>query len=79
MKSKGPSHWGLVKRSAKPPVDMKRRGLDRPYGKSRCRLRMSQTDSVVPRKIIGWMAGDAAIHGIKIVDSTGFGTSRCLN
>ena len=27
-------------------------------------------------EIIGWMAGDTAVHGTKIVDSTGFSISR---
>ena len=77
MKSEeGPFHWGLARRFAKRPGDLERRGLDRPYGKPWYHLRVSQIDSAVPRKVIGWMAGDVAVHGTKIVDSTGFSISR---
>ena len=70
------SYWGLVKHFAKHPGDLNRCELDRPYGKSWYHLRISQTDDFILHEIIGWMAGDAAVHGTKIVDSTGFSISR---
>ena len=51
-------------------------GSTGPYGKPWYHLRVSQIDSAVPREVIGWMAGDVAVHGTKIVDSTGFSISR---
>ena len=66
------SYWGLVKHFAKHPGDLERRGLDRPYGKSWYRLRISQTDDFMLHEIIGRVAGDAAARGANIADSTGF-------
>ena len=68
----GSSRWGLAGHFAKRPGGLERRGLDQPYGKSWRRPRMSQTDSTVPRRAIGWTAGGAAIHGADIADSAGF-------
>ena len=68
----GPFHWRLARHFAKHPGDLERRGLDRPYGKSWYRLRVWQTDDFILHEIIGWMAGDATVHGTKIVNSTGF-------
>ena len=53
---------GLVKHFAKHPVDLERRGLDRPCGRSWYHARVSQIDSAAPHKIIGWMDGDAAVR-----------------
>ncbi len=38
----GPSRWGLARHFAKHSGDLERRGLDRPYGGSRYRLRITQ-------------------------------------
>ena len=70
------SYWGLVKHFAKHPGDLERCELDRPYSKSWYHLRISQIGDFILHEIIGWMAGDAAVHGTKIVDSTGFSISR---
>ena len=72
----GLSHWGLVRRFAKHPGDLERRGLGRPHGKSRYRLRISEMDPAILNKLILWMAGDDAARGTKIVDSTGFSIAR---
>ena len=66
------SYWRLARRFAKHPGDLKRCELDWPYGKSWHHLRISQRDDFMLHEIIGWMAGDAAARGTKIVDSTGF-------
>ena len=63
---------GLARHFAKHPGDPGRRGLDRPHGKSRYHLRISQTGSAVLHRTVGWMAGDAAVRGVNIVDSAGF-------
>ena len=39
-------------------------------------MRTSQIDSPTLPKIIGWMAGDAAIRGTDVIDSNGLGISR---
>ena len=72
----GLSYWGLVKHFAKRPGDLKRRGLDRPHGKSWCHLRISGMDPAILNKLILWMAGDDAARGAKIVDSAGFRMAR---
>ena len=73
MKSEeGPSHWWMVKHFAKHPGDLERRGLDRPYGKSWCRLRVWQTDDFMLHEVIGRVAGDTAARGANIADSAGF-------
>ena len=64
--------WGPARHFAKHPGDLERRGLNRPYGKPRCRPRMSQTDSAVPHERIGRVAGGAAIYGANMADSAGF-------
>ena len=68
----GPFHWGLARHFAKRPGDLKRRGLDRPHGKSRYRLRVWQTDDAILHEIIGRVAGDAAARGADMTDSAGF-------
>ena len=70
---------GLAKHFAKHPGDLERRGLGRPYSKSWCRLRVWQTDDFILHEIIGWMAGDAAARGAKIIDSTGFSIFRYMD
>ena len=69
------SYWGLVKHFEKHPGDLQRCELLRPYGKSEYHLRLSQIETDILQQIITWMAGDQAVHGTKIVDSSGFSIS----
>ena len=47
-----------------------------PYSNSEYHLRISQIETYVLQQIIMWMAGDEAVGGTKIVDSSGFSVSR---
>ena len=75
----GLSYWGLVKHFDKHPGDLKRCELDRPYSKSWHGLRISQIDTAILHKLILWVAGDDAVHGTKIVNSSGFSIARYVD
>ena len=70
------TYWGLVKHFEKHLGDLERCKLLRPYSKSEYHLRISQIETNVLQQIITWMAGDEAVHGTKIVDSSGFSIAR---
>ena len=70
------TYWGLVKHFEKHPGDLERCELPRPYSKSEYQLRVSEIKTEVQQQIITWMAGDEAVDGTKIVDSSGFGIFR---
>lgn len=70
------SYWGLVKHFEKHPGDLKRCELLRPYSKSQYQLQLSHVDTKILQQIIVWMAGDEAVDGTTIVDSSGFNMSR---
>ena len=72
----GPSCRGPVKHFDKHPGGLKRRGLGRPHGKPRRRLRISEIYPAVQHELILWTAGDDAARGTKIVDSSGFSIAR---
>ena len=73
------SYWGLVKHFDKHPGDLERCELPRPYSKSLYQLRVSQIEPKAQQKIIIWMAGNDAVHGTKIVDSSGYSIARYVD
>ena len=75
----GLSYWGLVKHFDKHPGDLERCELPRQYSKSLYQLRVSQIAPKVQQKIITWMAGNGAVHGTKIVDSSGYSIARYVD
>ena len=73
------SYWGLVKHFAKHPEDLERCELYRPYSRAQYQLHVSQIKPKVQQKIITWMAGEDAVHGTKIVDSSGYSIARYVD
>ena len=78
VKSEKLSFWGLVKHFDKHPEDLERCELYRPYSRAQYHLRVSEIDPKVQQQIITWMAGEGAVNGPKIVDSSGFSISRFI-
>ena len=66
------SYWGLVKHFDKHPEDLERCELYRPYSTSQYKLQASSIQPKVQQQIITWMAGEDAVHGTKIADSSGY-------
>ena len=73
------SYWGLVKHFDKHPGDLERCELPRPYSRSLYQLRVSEIEPKIQQKIITWMAGDDAVHGTKVVDSSGYSIARYVD
>ena len=71
--------WGLVKHFGKHPEDLERCELYRPYSRAQYQLHVSKIKPKVQQKIITWMAGNDAVHGTKIVDSSGYGIARYVD
>ena len=70
------SYWGLIKHFDKHPEDLERRGLYRPYSRAQYQLHVSQIKPKVQQEILARMAGEEAVHGTKLVDSSGYSISR---
>ncbi len=73
------SYVGLIKHFDRHPDDLERCELSRPYCRSWYQLRISEIDPAVLQKIITWMAGDEAVHGTLLVDSSGFSIARYID
>ena len=56
--------------------DQKRCELDWPYSKSWHHLRISEIYPAVLHEVMLWMAGNDAVYGAKMVDSSGFSIAR---
>ena len=73
------SYWGLIKHFDRHPDDLELCGLSRQYCRSWYQLRISEIDPAVLQKIITRMAGDDAVHGTLLVDSSGFSIARYMD
>ena len=73
------SYWGLIKHFDRHPDDLDLCELSRPYCRSWYQLRISEIDPAVLQKIITRMAGDEAVHGTLLVDSSGFSIARYID
>ena len=61
------------------PWDLELCGLSRLYCRSWYQLRISETDPAVLQKIVTKMAGDEAVHGTLLVDSSGFSIAKYID
>ena len=72
------SYWDLVKHFDKHPEDLERCELYRPYSRAQYQLHVSGIKPKVQQQIITWMAGEDAVHGTKIADSSGYSIARYI-
>ena len=73
------SYWGLIKHFDLHPDDLERCELSRPYCRAWYQFRISEIDPAVRQKIITRMAGDEAVHGTLLVDSSGFSIAKYID